>query len=445
MNRSYLKTIVAIVIFAALFFTLTHWDQWHKKKATSSSKSSSQLLPSLKPSEITAFTLRSEGGNPITCKRQGKTWAITAPSGIPAGQEKINNFLQSLTTASITEVVSPHPASFKEFGLDPPGEVIDVTSTGKPQQISLMIGDTTPTGEGVYAQVAGNPRVVELPEYERSSLVQTLFGLRDTHVVTLQPDDLQKIQVEAGPNRYTLAKNPEGVWELDMPPAVRASTYSTGVMVDQLRDATMNSVLAEDKSATAKYGFSSPTLRMTLTGTDGMQTVVLGKKDGNYYDAMNSGLRPVFTVTQDFFNQFQKSPDALRDKNLWSWETYQVNQVDLQTPKDHYVFDKQKGQWKETSPKSQSVNIGKMETFLSDLYDLRADSFPKAKPDDFAAFGLNKPAYTIKVTFGDKNKLETVQLAQANGNLYGRRAEDVLPSEISEKTLNTITKSLASL
>ncbi|MGH9433215.1 MAG: DUF4340 domain-containing protein [Terriglobia bacterium] len=445
MNRSYIKTIVAIVIFAALFFTLTHWDQWHKKKAATSAAPSSQLLTPLKATLITSFTLAPREGKPITCQLEGKDWTITSPSKIPAGQEKIGNFLQSLTTTTVSEVVDPHPASVKDFGLDPPAETIDVTSSGKPQKLTVRIGDMTPTGEGVYAQVTGNPRVVELPEYAHSALVQSLFDLRDTHVVTLQADQVQKIQAEAGPDRYTLAKNPEGVWELDLPPAVRASTYSVETMVDQLRAATMNSVLADDKTDSAKYGFAKPALRLTVTGPDGTQTVVLGKRDGDYYDAMNSGLDPVFTVTQDFFSQFQKSADDLRDKNLWSWETYDVKHVDLQTPRDHYVFDKQNGQWKETAPKSQALNLGKMQTFLSNLHDLNAESFPKAQPGAFKPFGLDKPTYTIKVTFGDKNRAETVELAEAHGSLYGRRSEDALPSEISQKTLDTVTKSLASL
>ncbi|MGH9455703.1 MAG: DUF4340 domain-containing protein, partial [Terriglobia bacterium] len=216
-------------------------------------------------------------------------------------------------------------------------------------------------------------------------------------------------------------------------------------MVDKLRTATMNSVLADDKKDDAKYGFVKPDLRLTVTGADGTQTVVLGKQEGDNYDAINSSLEPVFTVSQDFFTQFQKSADDLRDKNLWSWQTYDVKHVDLETPKDHYVFDKQNGQWKETSPKSQAMNLGKMQTFLSDLYDLQAESFPKAKPEDWKPFGLDKPTYTIKVTFGDKNQTEAVELAQANGNLYGRRSEDVLPSEISQKTLDAVTNSLASL
>ncbi len=442
MNRSYLKTIGALVIFAALFFTLTHWDQWHKKKKAKSSTPASQLIVPLKTSEITSFTLTPRDGRPITCQRVGKNWSIVAPPNIAAGQEKIRNFLQSLTTATVSEVVDPHPASVKDFGLDPAAETIDITSSGKPQKLTVLLGDMTPTGEGLYAQVAGNPRVVELPEYAHTSLVQTLFDLRDTHVMTLPADQLQKIQAVAGPDRYTLTKNPEGVWELDLPPAVRASSYAIETMVDKLRTETMNSIVSEDKKNDAPYGFTNPALRLTLTGPGGTQTVALGKKDGDYYDAMNSALDPVFTVTQDFFSQFQKSADDLREKKLWSWETYDVKHVDIQTPKDHFVFDKQNGQWKESSPKSQAVDTGKMQTFLSDLNDLRAESFPQAKPGDFKPFGLDKAGYSIKVTFGDKNQTETVDLAQQNGNLYARRSDDVLPSEISKKTLDSIVKSL---
>jgi hypothetical protein len=443
MNRSYVKTIAAVAIFAGLFFVFTHWDQWHKKKQAKGSNS--EVVVPLKVSQITSFTITPKEGKAVTCQLQGKNWTITAPGNIPASQEKIRNFLQSLTTTTMNEVVDPHPASVKDFGLDPPVETIEVTATGKPQKLTLLLGDTTPTGEGLYAQVAGDPRVVELPQYARSALVQTVFDLRDTRVVTLETSQLQKIQAQSASGSYTLTKNPEGVWELDLPPAVRASSYAVETMVDQLRAATMNSIVADQKKGGGPYGFDKPTLRLILTGPDGTQTLVVGKKDGENYDAMNSALEPVFTVTQDFLTQFQKKADDLRDKKLWSWETYDVKHVEIQTPKDRYVFDKQNGQWKESSPKTQAVNLGKMETFLSNLNELEAKSFPPAKPNDFKPFGLDKAAYTIKVTFGDKNQTEAVDLAQINGKLYARRSDDALPSEVSHQTLDSIVKSLGEL
>jgi hypothetical protein len=48
-----------------------------------------------------------------------------------------------------------------------------------------------------------------------------------------------------------------------------------------------------------------------------------------------------------------------------------------------------------------------MDTLLTHLRDLRADSFPKG--GNLADFGLAKPAYRFSIQYGDKNATEIVE------------------------------------
>jgi hypothetical protein len=172
---------------------------------------------------------------------------------------------------------------------------------------------------------------------------------------------------------------------------------------------------------------------------------VVGKKekDAERYFATNSALDPVFTLNADFVTQFQKNQADLREKDLFSFSAFDVKRVELDTPKGHWVFAHTGNQWKQTSPKSKDVNSDKMDTFLTHLRDLRAESFPKG--GNLADFGLDKPAYRFNVQSGDKNTTEIVEAGKSGDHVYARKTTDPLPSELSKTALDDVQKSLGEL
>ena len=447
MKKKYLNTIVALVVFAVVLGAMLWYNkrQSHQTPATTS-KPEEKVLP-VETKNITAFTITSKDGKSFTCQREGSTWSIVEPQKLGVDQSAVDGFLSSLTNANVDEVVEQHPANLKDYGLDVPTTTINVTTSAKPAQFTVKLGDETPTSSGLYAQMDSNPRVVTLADYLKSSLEKSMFDLRDKRVVTLDPDHLEKIEVESKDKSksWTLAKNPDGVWDLMLPPAVRADRFAVDDLVGQFRSANMQAIVAEDKKDASKYGFSSPELRIKLTAPGGTQTVTLGKKDGDNYDAINSSIDQVFTVQSSFDTAFKKDPADLRAKDLFSFVSSDAKHLEVTTPKGHWVFEQQSNKWKETSPSSKDEPSDKVESLLNDLLDLRAQSFPKASGGDLATFGLAKPAYSFQVTYGSKNQMETVDAAKVGDHVYARRSTDPLPSELSKSALDAVEKDLGAL
>lgn len=442
--KGLLKTLVALIVLVVLWGSFTYYGKRKSRETPKSeSKPAERLLP-VDASHIQSFTVKPQDGPGFTCAREGKNWSIVAPQKLATDESQVSSFLSSLTSATVNQVADEHPANLKDFGLDPPATTIEVSTSSKPQQFSLLLGDETPTSSGVYAQVAGSPRVVTLSDDMKSSLQKTAFDLRDKRAFTLDTNRIERIDVTAKSKKWSLVKTPDGEWDLNLPPAVRTDRYTADNLVSQLRDLTMLSVVAEEKKEEPKYGLNSPALTVKVAGPSGSQTVVLGKKDGDHYDAMNSALDPIFTLNSDFFTQFDKDPSDLRDKNLFSLSPLDSRSVEVDGPNGRRVFEKQKDQWKETLPGAKNESTDKMEAFLMELGDLRATSFPKGNSTDLAKYGLAKPSYTFKVQSTD-NKTETVEVGIAAGQYYARRSTDALPSEISKSSLDDITKALGSL
>ncbi|HET7841281.1 MAG TPA: DUF4340 domain-containing protein [Terriglobia bacterium] len=448
MKGKYLNTLIALAVLAALWGGSTYYNRRKQKIETVSTPAKVDKLLPLTEAQVQSFTLKPHDGAPVTCVRgegKGAGWAIVQPEKLPADQSVINSFLSTLTSATVDQEVSAKPADLKPFGLDTPQETVEISASTRPEKYTLLLGDDTPTSDGVYAQLAGNPRVVTLASYLKTSLDKKLFDLRDKRAITLDTDQLKQIEVISKTSRYTLVKNPEGVWDLVMPPPVRADHYTVDGLVSGLQNLSMRSVVLEKRADLAKYGLTSPSLTLKLTGPSATETLTFGSKEekgANYY-AMNSSLDPVFTLDASAISQFEKQPADLRDKDLFSFSQFDAKRVDIQTPSGHRTFEMQGDKWKQTAPSAKDEPRPKMDDLLSALRDLRAESFPKDV--SLQAAGLTKPAYHFEVQFGQKKQTEVVEAAATKDHIYARRSTDTLPSELSKGALDSIDKALKSL
>jgi len=451
--KNYLKTLIAVVVLAAVWGGVTLYNRRQSKEQPKTAPAKApEKLTTLAKDHVQQITIKPKDGDTFVLSKGsgsgGQTgWAITSPLKVAADQSGVSTFLDNLTGATIDQVIDPQPANLKDFGLDAPTTTIELTSDSD-QQFKLLLGDETPASDGLYAQVAGNPQVIMLASYLKNSLEKKMFDLRDRRGLTLDMDKVQRIDVSSkdtkGAKQWTLEKNPEGSWDLVLPPPVRADRFSVEGLVNQLRDLTMQSVTAEDKKKAGSYGLSSPVLTIKVTAQTGTQTVTVGKQDGGHYNAVNSALDPIFTINSDVVTQFQKDPADLRDKDLFSGSLFDAKHLEVTTAKGPRVFDKQQDKWKQTAPAAKDEATDKMQQLLTDLGEVRVTSFPAAKAGSLAEFGLDKPAYSFKVTYGD-NKTETVEIGVVGTNCYARRPSDALPGTIAKATVDSIEKDLGQL
>jgi hypothetical protein len=443
--KRYLNTIIAIAVLGALYGGFTYWDKRKSSEpAKSESSTTSEKVFSVDASHVQSLTIRPRSGDAVVCRREGATWTITEPKKLAADQSAVTSLLTSLTGATIDQVVDPKPASLKDFGLETPSLTLEVTTNAKPDKVTLLLGDDTPTSGGVYAQVAGNPRVLTLPSFLKSSLDKKVFDLRDKRILTMAAGQVNRIEVVGKTKRWTLAKNPEGIWDLILPPAVRADRFAAEGIASRLENGTMQSVAAEDKKSMGKYGFGAPEVTINVSGAGAAQTLTLGKKEDARYYAMNSALDPVFTLDSSFLADFRKDPADLRAKDLFTFSAFDVKHLEITTPSGTRTFDKQpQNKWKQTAPAAKDVPADKVEALLGKLRDLRADSFPPGERLD--QYGLTKPAYRFKAQFGDKNETESVEAAKVGDHVYARRSTDILASELAKTALDDIEKALKEL
>ena len=165
--------LVAAIVLAALTSTL-YWSNHHKSVATSadSTLESSPRILTVPPAEVTGLSIRKKSGDRVMLAQNNTgQWQITAPKTFSADQDAVSSVLSALSSLNSDRLVEDKATNLDQYGLAQPSIEVEI-KRGDNKSQDLRIGDDTPTGNGAYAAVAGDPRVFIIASYNKNAFVK---------------------------------------------------------------------------------------------------------------------------------------------------------------------------------------------------------------------------------------------------------------------------------
>jgi hypothetical protein len=87
--------------------------------------------------------------------------------------------------------------SLEGFGLKPPKTTVAFKVAGETAERKLLLGNKTPTGSDLYAQVEGQPRVILISAYLNDTFNRTTFDLRDKTALKFDRGAVDVVTIEA--------------------------------------------------------------------------------------------------------------------------------------------------------------------------------------------------------------------------------------------------------
>ena len=136
----------------------------------------------------------------------------------------------------------------------------------------------------------------------------------------------------------------------------------------------------------------------------------------------------VFTIESSLVDELKKPADTYRRKDLFEFRSFTANRIEITRGKDTLTFEKSKGKekdaqekWRQVLPAAKDVDASKIDTFLTRLSNLRAESF-LAPDDKKTKTGLDAPAAIVVVTFDEGKKRERVLFGKVDSDVYASRA-----------------------
>jgi len=409
---------IACVVLLALSGVL-YWSGHHKKSTPSSTPNNSPVVLKINPASVTGITIADKGVAPVTLRKSGAgVWQITAPRQLPADQQTVKDVVSNLSPLNGERVIENNGADLVEFGLARPSVELDVTEKDHAAQ-KLLFGDNTPTGDSAYAMVAGDPRVFTVYAFNKTDLNKTLDELRDTRLITADPEKMSRIDVKKGGQTIVFGRNSSGNWEIQQPGPYRADSMAVDGVADALSGVRMNLTGAGSKEADSNFAQGAPYASIQVTAPVGTQTIDVRKNKNNYYAKSTVAGSDAYLIDSSIADSLNKPLDDFRNKTVFDFSYNEPSEVDLtltngkNDASQSWYLKRSGDEWWLDGKKMDADSV---EDVISALRDLTATRF--------ATTGFTKPTIETTVISNNGSLVEKVSIAKSGQTYLAKRANE---------------------
>ncbi|KPL19737.1 MAG: hypothetical protein AMJ92_02035 [candidate division Zixibacteria bacterium SM23_81] len=352
------------------------------KKVLIFDKEDVQQLVLKRPEEIISFQRAQDG------------WQIIHPVRARADESAIQGIIDNLERAQIERVVAETADNLSDFGLQSPQVTVELEYAGGLRE-SLRLGDRNPTRSFVYSQRDPEERIFLTQVALLTQAQKDLFDLRDRRVLFFEDSQVNELELQRGGEITKVRRSPEG-WTMEKPFQTRGDDSSIEALLRRLKGARVESFVEEQPGSLTEYGLHKPALTITLTlGADAAQKkLLIGKEKEEQRYAQDQSRSPVFLIPSNLVQDLDKSAFELRNKQVLQFDRDEVDRLELRSLDQTIICTKDtSGQWQMVAPESSAAKTWKVESILSSLSSIKAESFVEEDPRDLARYGLSKPRF----------------------------------------------------
>src|SRR5215469_782406 len=432
--------IHGLVIAACVLLLLGGVLYWSNRHPTTNegSKISADTPPTilkLDQAAITKLELKKKEAEPLSLtKASSGDWQITEPKPLRADQSAVSGVLATLSSLNSQRLVEDKASDLRTFGLESPSLEVDLTEKDNKSE-KLLLGDETPASNGIYAMLAGDPRVFTMASWEKSSIDKGLNDLRDKRLLPVSPDKISRVELLRNGQDIEFGRNKDE-WQILKPKPLRADSTQVGDLVRQLTDAKMDLSSSDTKGVATAFAEAKPLATAKVTDESGTQELQLRKSKDTYY-AKSSAVDGAYKVDSELGKALDKSVDDFRNKKLFDFSYSDPNKIDLRDgSKSHFLVRGSAGS-EDWWANGKKMNADSVESLISDLRDLSASKFPDS--------GFSNPDIEATVISDDGKRTEKVQLAKAGDHYIAKRENEPALYQLDSKSVEELVKAADSI
>ena len=402
--------------------------------------------------KINQLQIKSDSGEVTALRKDtGGGWTIVAPAQSAADRNSVTDVVTSLATLEETRVVEENASDLSVYGLAEPR--IDVTFhvEGDKDPKRVVFGDKNPTGQGLYAKLAGNNRVFLVSNSLDGTLNKSSFDFRDKTALKFDQEKVDSIELASKTQTIRVEKTGTD-WKLVKPVQAPADFVSVNGLLGQLQSAQMTALKdrPEDLKDLRQYGLDKPETVATIgMGTATMKLEVGRTADPGSVWARDPSKPAVFSVNNGVAEELKKTPQDLRRKEIFDFRPFNTTRFEILAGKETRAYERVKGTgdnavdtWKQVAPAGKTVDASNLEGALLEFSNLRADSFVDRVP---ATTGASNPTTVIAVKFEDGKKDERVTFIVSGGSAFATRPDQPGALKLEAGKLEAAIKKLDAL
>ncbi len=232
--------------------------------------------------------------------------------------EKLKYMFTEISSAYASETVSDNEADIAQFGLENPIGSAVITLKDS-QEISVLIGNETPTGSGRYLKLADSPKVYIVSGYLPEVILRKLDYYRNTVLFSIDIADVNAMEFTKDNKKVAFLRNDEknlnrntfATFNMVNPYKWEAEGSELEKIIALLNQLEISEYVDDNPENLSLYGLNSPSANITVTKKDGStNSMNIGKNsDANIYITVN-GKPNVYLVDAAGFEFLSFEPTA---------------------------------------------------------------------------------------------------------------------------------------
>lgn len=237
-------------------------------------------LVSLAPGQVEEVEFRRPAE--FTLQRvTNEVWRVAGTNGFAADPALVFDFLGTLVGLEVTQVKDVvTPLDFPNYGLEPPAREIllrarfDNASPGDTNRLLVQLSFGTNQAGTIFARRADEKSVYGLRQRDVLRLAAAPWQLRDRRVWEFTEQDVARVIVAQGTNRFELLRSGPNQWQLptNAPPGI--NDLALDEVIHQLGQCEALSWSARGTDVLPLLGFTAESPRVTVLLRDGARRMI---------------------------------------------------------------------------------------------------------------------------------------------------------------------------
>ena len=295
----------------------------------------------------------------------------------------------------------------------------------------MLLGDDTPTSNGTYASVKGDPRVFVIASYNKTALDKGENDLRDKRLLTFDSEKLSRAELTAKKETIEFGRD-KNQWQILKPKPMRANQSAVEDLVRSLGDAKMElSATDDEKKDLSAFNAGKPVATAKVTDVAGTQELQVRKNKDDYY-ARSSTVPGAYKVLSSVGSSMDKSLDDFRNKKLFDFGFVDPEKIEIHDGAKSYFLTRSGSDWWSNGTKMDESSVS---TLVADMRDLTATEFPES--------GFTTSSLDVTVTSDSGKRVEKVLIAKSGDRYIAKRENEPTLYELNASAITDMQKAAA--
>lgn len=261
-------------------------------------------------------------------------------------------------------------------------------------------------------------------------------------VFGVDADKIEEISIKAESGDRTIVRKTGNGWQIVQPAPAQPDPAEISGLTTNLASLEIQSVVDENPADLKEYGLAAPRVEVTFKAAGQDRTLHIGSKTppGTDLYARLADQKKVFLISSYLDSTFNKRPFDLRDKTVLAVERDKIDSVEIVTPGRTVKLAKPAGEWRLAAPLEGRTDFNAVEGLLGRLIGLQMKSVVAPEASDLKAYGLDKPAATVRIGAGSSQATLAIGTSAGEGVVYARDLSRPVIMTIEASVLDDLKK-----